>query len=167
MESYTKPTITSINFQRTTNYFLQKRRKTVHRGFNARIDVRPFNLCIFSHNRFVSILAIIPVGCVLYNKCSQLSRQQLVKNRVTHPLRVAENCTTHPLRKAQNLMTHSLSAPPSPILFDTRNKVKNRFSLWHASVAKGLSHLSRKTKPARQGANLEQLRVKKYVLLLV
>ena len=31
-------------------------------------------LCIFSHNRFVSILAIIPVGCVLYNKCSQLSR---------------------------------------------------------------------------------------------
>ena len=28
------------------------------------------------------------------------------------------------------------------------------FSLWHVSVGKGLSHLFRKTKPARQGANL-------------
>ena len=47
-------------------------------------------------------------------------------------------------------MTHPLSAPPPPpILFDARNKVKNRLSLWHALVAKGLSHLSRKTKPAR------------------
>ena len=34
---------------------------------------RPITLCIFSQNRFVSILAIIPAGCVLYNKCSQLS----------------------------------------------------------------------------------------------
>ena len=49
-------------------------KKKVNRGFHARIDVRPVNFCIFSHNRFVSILAIIPAGCVLYNKCSQLSR---------------------------------------------------------------------------------------------
>ena len=49
-------------------------KRKVDRGFDARIDVRPVNLCIFSHNRFVSILAIIPAGCVLYNKCSQLSR---------------------------------------------------------------------------------------------
>ena len=48
--------------------------KKVDGGFHARIDVRPVNLCIFSHNRFVSILAIIPAGCVLYNKCGQLSR---------------------------------------------------------------------------------------------
>ena len=46
----------------------------VPRGFHARIDVRPVTLCTFSHNRFVSILAIILAGCVLYNKCSQLSR---------------------------------------------------------------------------------------------
>ena len=38
-----------------------------------------------------------------------------MKNRVTHPLRVAENCTTHPLHKAQNLMTHPLSAPAHPL----------------------------------------------------
>ena len=37
-------------------------------------DVRSVTRCIFSHNRFVSILAIIPAGCVLYNKCGQLSR---------------------------------------------------------------------------------------------
>ena len=48
------------------------------KGFHARIDVRPVTLCIFSHNRCVSILAIIPAGCVLYNKGSQLSRLQLV-----------------------------------------------------------------------------------------
>ena len=57
---------------------LVRAKKKVNRGFHARIDVRPVTLCIFSHNRFVSILAIIPAGCVLYNKCSQLSRQQLV-----------------------------------------------------------------------------------------
>jgi len=34
-------------------------------------DVRPVTRCIFSHNRFVSILA---AACVLYNKCGQLSR---------------------------------------------------------------------------------------------
>ena len=50
-------------------------KKKVNRGFHARIDVRPVTLCIFSHKRFVSILAIIPAGCVLYNKCSQLSRE--------------------------------------------------------------------------------------------
>ena len=49
-------------------------KKKVNRGFHARIDVWLVNLCIFSHNRFVSILAIIPAGGVLYNKCSQLSR---------------------------------------------------------------------------------------------
>ena len=48
-------------------------KRKVDRGFDVRIDVRPVNLCIFSHNRFVSILAIIPAGCVLYNKFSQLS----------------------------------------------------------------------------------------------
>ena len=37
-------------------------------------DVRSVTRCIFSHNRFVSILAIMPAGCVLYNKCGQLSR---------------------------------------------------------------------------------------------
>ena len=46
----------------------------VNGGLHPRIDVRLVNLCIFSHNRFVSILAIIPAGGVLYNKCSQLSR---------------------------------------------------------------------------------------------
>ena len=51
-----------------------EKKKKVDGGFHARIDVRPVNLCIFSHNRFVSILAIIPDGCVFYNKCSQLSR---------------------------------------------------------------------------------------------
>ena len=49
-------------------------RKKVNRGFHARIDVQPVTLCIFPHNRFVSILAIIPACCVLYNKRSQLSR---------------------------------------------------------------------------------------------
>ena len=53
---------------------VRAKKKKVNRGFHARIDVRPVNLCIFSHNRFVSILAIIPAGCVLYNKCGQLSR---------------------------------------------------------------------------------------------
>ena len=48
--------------------------KIVNKGFHAGIDVRPVTLCIFSHNRFVSILAIIPACCVLYNKCGQLSR---------------------------------------------------------------------------------------------
>ena len=48
--------------------------KKVNRGFHACIDVRPAPLCIFSHNRFVSILALNPAGSVLYNKCSQLSR---------------------------------------------------------------------------------------------
>ena len=40
----------------------------------AGIDVWPITPCIFSHNRFESILAIIPAGCVLYNTCGQLSR---------------------------------------------------------------------------------------------
>ena len=53
---------------------VRAKKKKVNRGFHARIDVRPVTLCIFSHNRFVSILAIIPAGCVLYNKCVQLSR---------------------------------------------------------------------------------------------
>ena len=49
------------------------------KGFTpVQMHVRPVTRCIFSHNRLVSILAIIPAGCVLYNKCGQLSRQQLV-----------------------------------------------------------------------------------------
>ena len=94
MESYTKPTVTSCNkFLKNHQSFpykkgkslkdmlvrAQKKKKTVNRGFHTRIDVfglSPF--CTFWHNSFVSILAIIPAGCVLYNKCSQLSRQQLV-----------------------------------------------------------------------------------------
>ena len=55
---------------------LARAKKMVNRGFHARIDMRPVTL--FSHNRFGSILAIIPASCVLYNKCSQLSCQQLV-----------------------------------------------------------------------------------------
>ena len=53
---------------------VRAKKKKVNRGFHARIDVRPVTFCIFSHNRFVSILATIPAACVLYNKCSQLSR---------------------------------------------------------------------------------------------
>ena len=53
---------------------LVRAKKKVNRGFHAHIDVQPVTLCIFSHNRFMSILALIPAGCVLYNKCSQLSR---------------------------------------------------------------------------------------------
>ena len=53
---------------------VRAKKKKVDRGFHAIIDVRPVTLCIFLHNRFVSILAIIPAGCVLYNKCGQLSR---------------------------------------------------------------------------------------------
>ena len=43
------------------------------------------------------------------------------KNRMTHPIWVAENCTTHPLPRVQNLMTHPLSAPahPPPLYFLT------------------------------------------------
>ena len=37
-------------------------KKKVDRGFHARIDVRPVNLCIFSHSRFVSILAIFQLA---------------------------------------------------------------------------------------------------------
>ena len=37
-----------------------------------------------------------------------------IKNRMTHPLRVAKNCTTHPLPRVQKLMTHPLSAPAHP-----------------------------------------------------
>ena len=37
-------------------------------------DVWPVTRGIFSHNRFVSILAIIPAACVLYHKCGQPSR---------------------------------------------------------------------------------------------
>ena len=48
--------------------------KKVNKGFHAGIDVWPVTPCIFSHNRFESILAVIPAGCVLYNKCGQLSR---------------------------------------------------------------------------------------------
>ena len=53
---------------------VRAQKKKINRGFHARIDVQPVTLCIFSHNRFESILAIIPASCVLYNKCSQLSR---------------------------------------------------------------------------------------------
>ena len=53
---------------------LVRAKKKVNRGFHARIDVRPVSLCIFSHISFVSILAIIPAGYVLYNKSNQLSR---------------------------------------------------------------------------------------------
>ena len=53
---------------------LVRAKKKVNIGFQACIDVQPVTLCIFSHNGFVSILAIIPAGCVLYNKCGQLSR---------------------------------------------------------------------------------------------
>ena len=49
------------------------RAKKINKGFHAGIDVWPVTPCIFSHNRFESILAIIPADCVLYNKCSQLS----------------------------------------------------------------------------------------------
>ena len=50
---------------------LVRAKKKVNEGSR---DERPVTRCIFSHNRFVSILAIIPAGCVLYNKCGQLSR---------------------------------------------------------------------------------------------
>ena len=52
----------------------ESQKKKVNKGFHAGIDVRSVTACIFSHNRFESILAIILAGCVLYNKCSQLSR---------------------------------------------------------------------------------------------
>ena len=48
-----------------------KKKKRLTKGSR---DVRSVTRCIFSYNRFVSILAIIPAGCVLYNKCGQLSR---------------------------------------------------------------------------------------------
>ena len=48
-----------------------KKKKRLTKGSR---DERPVTRCIFSHPRFVSILAIIPAGCVLYNKCGQLSR---------------------------------------------------------------------------------------------
>ena len=47
---------------------LVRAKKKVNKGFYARIDVRPVTLSIFSQNRFVVC------GCVLYNKCGQLSR---------------------------------------------------------------------------------------------
>ena len=66
-------------FLKNHQLFPYKKGKSLKvKGFHARIDVRPVTLCIFSHNRCVSILAIIPAGCVLYNKGSQLSRLQLV-----------------------------------------------------------------------------------------
>ena len=83
MESYTKPKNKFLKNYQTFPYkkgkslkdmLVRAKKKKVNRGFHARIDVRPVTLCIFSHNRFVSILEIIPAGCVLYNKCSQLSR---------------------------------------------------------------------------------------------
>ena len=50
-------------------------------SFLVKADWSKFvTLCIFSHNRFVSILAIIPAGGVLYNKCSQLSGQNWANN---------------------------------------------------------------------------------------
>ena len=49
----------------------KKRKGLITKGSQ---DVRYVTCCIFSHNRFVSILAIIPAGCVLYNNCGQLSR---------------------------------------------------------------------------------------------
>ena len=44
---------------------VRAKKKKVDRGFHAIIDVRPVTLCIFLHNRFVSIFAIIPARCVL------------------------------------------------------------------------------------------------------
>ena len=59
MESYTKPTVTSINFKEPPIISLQKRKiiegharkspqKKVNRGFPARIDVRPVTLFVLS-----------------------------------------------------------------------------------------------------------------------
>ena len=73
MESYTKPT----NYHNFNNFLknhqsfpykkgkslkdmLVRAKKKVNKGFHARIDVRPVTFCFFSHNRFVSILAVIP-----------------------------------------------------------------------------------------------------------
>ena len=55
---------------------LGDKQKKVNKGFHAGIGGWPVTPCIFSHNRFESILAIIPAGCVLhaYNKFGQLSR---------------------------------------------------------------------------------------------
>ena len=47
-----------------------KKKKRLTKGSR---DERPVTRCIFSHHRLVSILAIIPAGCVLHNKCGQLS----------------------------------------------------------------------------------------------
>ena len=44
---------------------VRAKKKKVNRGFNARIDVWPVTFCIFSHNRFVRILAIIPAGYII------------------------------------------------------------------------------------------------------
>ena len=49
---------------------LVRAKKKVNEGSR---DERPVTRCIFSYHRFVSVLAIIPAGCVLYNKCGQLS----------------------------------------------------------------------------------------------
>ena len=55
---------------------LGDKQKKVNKGFHAGIGGWPVTPCIFSHNRFESILAIIPAGCFLhvYNKFGQLSR---------------------------------------------------------------------------------------------
>ena len=91
MESYTKPTVTSCNkFLKNHQSFPYRKGKSLKdmlvRAKKKRLTegstpvqmcgLSPF--CTLSHNRFVSILAIIPAGSVLYNKCSQLSHQQLV-----------------------------------------------------------------------------------------
>ena len=59
---------------KSLKYMLFRAKKKVNKGFHAGIDVRSVNPCSLSHNRFESVLAIILAGCVLYNKCSQLSR---------------------------------------------------------------------------------------------
>ena len=65
---------------------VRAKKKRLTEGFTPIQMCGLFTLCIFSHNRFVSILAIIPAGCVLYNKFSQLSRQQLVSEKLMYLL---------------------------------------------------------------------------------
>ena len=91
-------------------------------------DVRSVTCCIFSHNRFASILAIIPAGCVLYNKCGQLSRQQLVLIYVIKqsdpPPRGSCKLQDPPLAQGSKphnpppLCSGPTAPPPPPILFD-------------------------------------------------
>ena len=58
-----------------------------------------------------------------------------IKNRMTHPLRVAKNYTTHPLPRVQKLMTHPLSASAHhpPLYFLTSPYLKIMLLvLWHS-----------------------------------